>query len=93
MYLAEAVAWRCSPKKCSEVFGKIHKKTLVHDRPSARHERARCEQIGELNNYTFLESSDHVDNGKKLFFITFGATSFLRHFSKESKRHIADVVH
>ena len=49
--------------------------------------------MGVLDNYTFLESSDHVDNRKKLFFITFGATSFLRQFSKDSKRHITDVVY
>ena len=27
-----------------------------------------CDQMGELENYTFLESSDHANNGKKLFF-------------------------
>ena len=42
--------------------------------------------MGELDNYTFLESSDHVGNGKKIFFITFGPTSFLRHFSEGSER-------
>ena len=31
-------------------------------------EWARCDQMGELDNSTFLESSDHVDNEKKLFF-------------------------
>ena len=31
-------------------------------------EWTRCDQMGELDSYTFLESSDHVDNGKKLFF-------------------------
>ena len=31
-------------------------------------EWARCDQMGSLENYTFLESSDHVDNRKKLFF-------------------------
>ena len=57
-------------------------------------EWARCDQMGELDNSTFLESSDHVDNGKKaFFFITIGATSFLRQFFKDSKRHITDVVY
>ena len=45
----------------------------------------RCDQMKELDNYTFLEYSDHVDKGKKLFFINFGATSFLRQFSKRSE--------
>ena len=40
--------------------------------------------MGELDNYTYLESSDDVDNGKKLFLINFGATSFLWQFSKGS---------
>ena len=46
----------------------------------------------ELDNCTFLASSDHVDNGKKIF-ITFAATSFLQQFFKGSKRHITDLVY
>ena len=46
----------------------------------------------ELDNYTFLESSDHVDNGKKFFFITFGSTSFLQQFSEGSKKHITVFI-
>ena len=45
-----------------------------------------CDQMGELDYYAYLESSDHADNGKKLFFITFGATSFLQQISEGSKR-------
>ena len=41
-------------------------------------ESARCDQMWELDKYTFLEFPDHVDNGKSFFFINFGATSFLR---------------
>ena len=40
----------------------------------------------ELDNYTYSESSDHVDKGKKIFFINFRATSFLRQFSKGSEK-------
>ena len=54
---------------------------------------AWCDQMGELDNYTFLEFSDHVDNIEKLFFfVTFGATSFQQQFSKDSKRHITDII-
>ena len=42
--------------------------------------------MGDLDNFTFLETSDHADNGKNLFFINFWATSFLWQFSKGSKR-------
>ena len=48
--------------------------------------------MGELDTYTFLESSDHVDNRKNIFFITFGATSFPQQFSIGNKRHIYDLA-
>ena len=41
--------------------------------------------MGELDNYTFLESSDYVDNGKKVFFLTFGAQVFSGNFLKVVK--------
>ena len=31
-------------------------------------EWARCDQMWELDKYTFLEFPDHVDNGKSFFF-------------------------
>ena len=41
--------------------------------------------MGQLDKYTFLESADNVNNGQKIVFITFEATSFLQQFSKGSK--------
>ena len=34
----------------------------------------------ELDNYTFLEYSDHVDNGKKLFSLILGQQVFSGNF-------------
>ena len=43
--------------------------------------------MGELDNYIFLESSDHAHNRKKIFFITFRETSFLWPFLDGSKSY------
>ena len=47
--------------------------------------------MGELDNYTYSESSDHLDKGKQIFFINFGATSFLRQFSKGSEKNVMQL--
>ena len=43
-------------------------------------EWARCDQIGKLDNYTFLESWDHVDNRNIFFVLIFGQEVFSGNF-------------
>ena len=57
------------------------------------HSGALLEQAESELGLTKWGNSDHVDNEKKHFFITIGATIFLRQFFKDSKRHITDVVY
>ena len=75
------IPYKKSPKEF-HIGGSPH---MIAFRPGG--EWARYDdQMGELDNYTYSESSDHLDKGKQIFFINFGATSFLRQFSKGSEK-------
>ena len=69
----------------------VYADTIISIRPGG--EWTRCDQMGQLDKYTFLESADNVNNGQKIVFITFEATSFLQQFSKGSKKHITVLVY